>query len=45
MKQVRGEGMPYFNSETQQNLKGDLFLKFNIIFPEIIDVKYQKELR
>lgn len=45
VKQVKGEGMPYFDAKTQQNLKGDLFLKFNIIFPEHIDVRYHIELK
>lgn len=50
VKQVKGEGMPIYNKEELiQNLlfkekKGDLYIKFEIIFPKFIDPVKKEEI-
>ena len=50
VKIVKGEGMPIFNKDNPlQNIlfkekKGDLFIKFDIIFPKFIDPEKKEEI-
>ena len=42
MKRIKGKGMPYFDN---CNNYGDLNIKFNVIFPKVIDQKQAKLIR
>lgn len=50
VKIVKGEGMPVYNRETHpeeyvlNRTKGDLFIRFNIIFPEYINGKKKEKI-
>ena len=48
VKIVKGEGMPIYEKELSKRgnnvKKGDLYVKFNIIFPEYIDPVKKKRI-
>lgn len=50
VKLIKGEGMPVYNKEDPiksllfREVKGDLYLKFNIIFPKFIDPEKKEEI-
>ena len=49
VKVVPGEGMPIFDKDLSKSRgdkikKGDLYIKFNIIFPEFIEEKNKKRI-
>ena len=48
VKIVKGEGMPLYRKEVSVNemdvKKGDLFIKFNIVFPEVIDPEKKERI-
>ena len=49
VKVVPGEGMPIFDKDLSKSRgnkikKGDLYIKFNIIFPEFIEEKKKKRI-
>jgi DnaJ family protein B protein 4 len=50
IKLIKGEGMPIYNKEDPiksllfREIRGDLYLKFNIIFPKFIDPEKKEEI-
>lgn len=50
IKLIKGEGMPIYNKEDPiksllfREMRGDLYLKFNIIFPKFIDPEKKEEI-
>ena len=49
VKVVKGEGMPIYDKDLSKTRgdkikKGDLYIKFNIIFPEFIEEKKKKRI-
>ena len=41
---VKEEGMPVYDKLTHKVSKGDLFIRFNIIFPEFIDTEKKDKI-
>ena len=41
---VKEEGMPVYDKLTHKVKKGDLFIRFNIIFPEFIDTEKKDKI-
>lgn len=50
IKLIKGEGMPIYDKEDPiksllfRQIRGDLYLKFNIIFPKFIDPEKKDEI-
>ena len=51
VKVVKGEGMPVYDKETNledyliNNKRGDLYIKFNIVFPDYINGKKKESFK